>query len=250
MQFHHNERTMNTTADTDTLLAAVNEHHSAGERAVLSRALRRHESRKRERVKPESFTATLRRGFMSFNPWPTNAHDEYMKIIGNRSDAESIASHWRAVGEYLSYGIAKYATEHGLPQNAANKVSVDDATVSREGGSDPLPNPEILARYKTIDPDIPGRIIQIAEEKRAADIARQKNELTAVIKNRANGQRWAPALSALTMLCFALLTVGGYELYGWLLFSGAVVGLGYVFVAGRGRTMCRRTANLNHSPIS
>jgi len=68
-QLRHNERTMNTIADTDTLLAAVNEHHSTGDRAVLARALRRHESRKRECAKPESFAATLRRGFMSFNPW-------------------------------------------------------------------------------------------------------------------------------------------------------------------------------------
>ena len=103
---------MNAIADTDTLLAAVNKHHSTGDRAVLVRALRRHESRQHTRAKPESLATTLRRGFMSLNPWPTAVHDKYMKILGNRSDAESIASHWRAAGEYLSYGIAKYATEH------------------------------------------------------------------------------------------------------------------------------------------
>lgn len=104
---------MNTIDNADTLRAAVNEYHFTGDSAALARALRRHESRKHARAKPKSPATALRRGFMSFNLWPANAHDEYMEIIGNRSDAESIASHWRAVGEYLSCGIAKHVAENG-----------------------------------------------------------------------------------------------------------------------------------------
>lgn len=104
---------MKTIDNADTLRAAVNEYHVVGDSAVLARALRRHESQKRACAKSESPATALRRGFMSFNLWPTDAHDEYMEIIGNRSDAESIASHWRAVGEYLSCGIAKHVVENG-----------------------------------------------------------------------------------------------------------------------------------------
>lgn len=226
---------MNSTADTDTLLAAVNQYHSTGDRAVLVRALRRHESRQRARAKPESFTTALRHGFMSLNPWSTNAHDEYLKIINNRPDTESIASHWRAVGEYLSYGIAKYAVENKLPRNAADEVSIGETTPSREKYSSTLPPLKILAQYKSIAPDISDRIIQIAEEKQLADLALKKKELDSAVKNHTNGQCWALVLSALTMLCFTLLIAGGYELYGLLLFGGAVAGLVYVFIAGRKR---------------
>jgi len=110
-----------TRAPTGSMLDAVHEHHATGDIAVLRRALRRHDS-KQPRMpaqQPDPFADAVYRGLLSFNLWPANADETYQAIVddmaatvGDSSESDAIALHWRAVGEYLSYGIAKYAASH------------------------------------------------------------------------------------------------------------------------------------------
>ena len=103
-----------------SLLEAVYEYRATDDLSVLRRALQRHDSKAPQMQtpkKPDSLVDTVYRGLLSFNLWPANADETYKAILddmsetaGDSSESDAIASHWRAVGEHLSYGIAKYAT--------------------------------------------------------------------------------------------------------------------------------------------
>jgi len=107
---------------TGHMLDAVHEYHATGDLAVLRRALKRHDlkvSQMQSPKRPKHFVDAIYRGFLSFNLWPVNANETYKAILddmsdtaGDSSESDAIASHWRAVGEHLSYAIAQYATEH------------------------------------------------------------------------------------------------------------------------------------------
>lgn len=104
------------------MLGAVHRYHATGDLSVLRRALQRHDSKMSQMQatkRPDSLVDAIYRGLLSFSLWPANADETYKAIlddmsetIGDSSESDAIASHWRAVGEHLSYAIAKYATEH------------------------------------------------------------------------------------------------------------------------------------------
>lgn len=96
----------------NSLTQAVHDFYAGGaaggDTVGLRRALQRYHARQGALTKSDSPAAVLRRAFLSFNLWPGGG-DDYMDIIGDETPAEAIASHWREVGEYLSYGIATFA---------------------------------------------------------------------------------------------------------------------------------------------
>jgi len=117
-----NPQITRTGAVPGPLLGAVHEYHATGDLSVLRRALQRHASEMSQMQAPErphSFAEAIYRGLSSFNLWPANADETYKAIlddmsdtIGDLSESDDIASAWYAVGEHLSYAIARYATEH------------------------------------------------------------------------------------------------------------------------------------------
>ena len=104
------------------LLGAVHEYRATGDLSVLRRALQRHDSEMSQMQAPErpySLADAVYRGLSSFNLWPADADetckailDDMSDTVGDLSESDDIASAWYAVGEHLSYAIAKYATEH------------------------------------------------------------------------------------------------------------------------------------------
>jgi len=104
------------------LLGAVHEYHATGDLSALRRALQRHDSemsQMQSSERPYSLAEAIYRGLLSFNLWPANADetckailDDMSDTVGNLSESDDIASAWYAVGEHLSYAIARYATEH------------------------------------------------------------------------------------------------------------------------------------------
>lgn len=117
-----NPQITHTNNSAGSLLGAIHEYRATGDLSVLRRALRLHDSKisqMQEPERPRSFVGEIYHGLLSFNLWPANADEAYKDIlddmsetVGNSSESEAIESAWRAVGEHLSYAIAKYAVEH------------------------------------------------------------------------------------------------------------------------------------------
>lgn len=110
---------------------------------------------------------------------------------------------------------------------------ISETVISHEEFLGPIPHPQTLAQYKSVDSDLPNRIMKMAEDEQSTNHALKTKALEATIKHNSSGQRYALIVSVLTILCSTLLIAGGYELYGSLFFGSTVVGLAYVFIAGR-----------------
>ena len=121
-------------------------------------------------------------------------------------------------------------------RDASNDNTADKSqtiTVSSEIFSGPVPPPEILAEYKSIDPNIPDRIITMAENQQAHTHELEKYAMKSAVKTESKGQTYALIVSLTIILGSMFLIYDGKEISGGILAGSTLIGLAYVFITGR-----------------
>ena len=106
-------------------------------------------------------------------------------------------------------------------------------TVVSQSFSGPIPPPETLAGYAAAGPDIPDRIVKMAESQQKHRQELEAKSVEASINVDKRGQNYALTVS-ISIIAGALYLIGiGKEIYGAILFGGTLIGLASVFINGR-----------------
>lgn len=89
----------------------------------------------------------------------------------------------------------------------------------------PLPDPEMLLRYKEVHADFPERILQMAEKSAESRIELQHKKLDGQIKIQSRGQHYALIIGIVALLTASGLTYLGHEIAGSIIGVGGIAGL-------------------------
>ena len=99
----------------------------------------------------------------------------------------------------------------------------------------PLPSPEVMAGYARLDPDLPGRITQMAEEEGRHRRWMEQNGLRWEYRERLMGLVIGGLVSALIIGCATYTALQGQPIAGGVIGTGGIVGIAAVFVYGSRR---------------
>jgi uncharacterized membrane protein len=156
---------------------------------------------------------------------------EIMPEVKRREPSETpdaIEEAWQNVNQSVWAAFEKLAAEYGeIPEMPASpKFS--------------LPSPEVLEKYKQIDPEFPERLLAMAEGdlKAKQDDQRAKREmelesLRSDYAYRRLGQILGFAIGLAAIVAGSVTAVQGAEWAGLAIGGGGVIGLVSVFVIGR-----------------
>lgn len=104
---------------------------------------------------------------------------------------------------------------------------------SKQTFSGPIPHPTLLAEYKSVDSDIPNRIVTMAEGQQEHRHGLENKSLTAAIDTEKRGQNYALTISLLFIVVSMFLIGIDKEISGSILAGSTMLGLAYMFVSGR-----------------
>lgn len=118
-----------------------------------------------------------------------------------------------------------------VPLDQQDQVIEMAMEISRHAG--PLPSPKTLERYKEVMPDLPERIVKMAEKegdhRRALEMKVVRGELN--MKER--GQWFGLFIAVFTLSLSAFLVWNGHEIPGSIIGVGGVATLVAIFVTGK-----------------
>ncbi len=134
---------------------------------------------------------------------------------------DAIEEAWQNVNQSMWAAFERLATEYGeIPEMPlAPRFS--------------LPSPDVLEKYKQIDPGFPERLLVMAEEDLKAKRARELEELRSEYAYRRLGQILGFAIGLVAIVTGSITAIQGAEWAGLAIGGGGVIGLVSVFVIGR-----------------
>jgi len=107
------------------------------------------------------------------------------------------------------------------------------AVVAQQTFSGPVPPPRLMAEYKTVAPDLPDRILTMAEEEQKHAHAMERAALTATIANETRGQIFAFIVSLIIIIGAVYLIDTDKPVAGTILAGSTLISLAYLFITGR-----------------
>jgi len=107
------------------------------------------------------------------------------------------------------------------------------AVVAQQTFSGPVPPPGLMAEYKTVDPDLPNRILTMAEQEQKHAHEMELSALTATVANETRGQIFAFVVSLIIIIGAVYLIGTGKQIAGTILAGSTLIGLAYLFITGR-----------------
>lgn len=118
-----------------------------------------------------------------------------------------------------------------VPEDQQNQVIKLALEISRHAG--PLPSPKTLELYKNVMPDLPERIVKMAEKegehRRAIEMKLVRGNLN--LKER--GQWFGLLIAIFTLSLAGVLIWNGYSIPGSIIGVGGVASLVAIFVTGQ-----------------
>lgn len=117
-------------------------------------------------------------------------------------------------------------------QNTKIEIRETFQTVSK-GFSGPIPPPNILHEYNTIDAGLADRIVSMAETEQKHRQMIEEKALNAAIKVEARGQNYALMIALVIIIGSVFLIYQGHEISGSVLAGGTLIGLASLFISGR-----------------
>ena len=118
--------------------------------------------------------------------------------------------------------------------------TIKSRLISQQTFSGPIPDPKTLSEYAAAGPDIPDRIVIMAEvqqnhrqelEKSWQELEKSRQE--AAIKTEKRGQNYALLISLVVIIGSAYLISIEKEIYGSILGGSTLIGLAYLFITGK-----------------
>ena len=95
--------------------------------------------------------------------------------------------------------------------------------------SGPIPPPDLLRHYSEIDPTFPDRIIKLAESEqqfRQSEDSKNNKTERAVLRSDAIIRFFIPIMAS--VVCLAIIALGGYAFYNKLEWGGAIVSVSFI----------------------
>jgi len=108
--------------------------------------------------------------------------------------------------------------------------------VAQQIFSGPVPPPGLMAEYKTVDPNLPDRILTMVEEEQKHAHKMERAALTGTIANETRGQFFAFIVSILIIAGAVYLIDSDKPIAGTILAGSTLISLAYLFITGRKKT--------------
>lgn len=107
------------------------------------------------------------------------------------------------------------------------------AVVAQQIFSGPVPPPRLMAEYKTVDPDLPNRILTMTEEEQKHAHEMELAALTSTVANERRGQIFAFVVSLIIIIGSVYLIDSDKQIAGTILAGSTLISLAYLFITGR-----------------
>ncbi len=118
-----------------------------------------------------------------------------------------------------------------LPSEETREIA--QTVIQARQFSGPIPPPEMLDQYASVDPEFPDRIITMAESQQQHRQNMESGALNAATNIEKKGQIYAFTVSISIIAAALYLIASGKEIYGTIFVGCTLIGLASVFITGR-----------------
>ncbi len=136
----------------------------------------------------------------------------------------------------VSGGASEDTLADGTRDTASDRGGEPENTISissrQQFFSGPIPPPDALERYKSVDPDIPNRLVKMAEKQQDHSHTLERQAQKSMTEAENKGRNYALIISLLMIVCSTYLISTGNGILGTIFAGTTLLGLAYLFIAG------------------
>lgn len=129
--------------------------------------------------------------------------------------------------------LAEALAEKVIAQQNPTGEIIEVVRAVAQSYSGPIPPPNMLAEYETVQKGFADRIISMAEKEQANRHVLENKAVDGAIKKDARGQHYALFVSSCVLAGCFFLIYNGHDAAGTFFGGATLTGLTYIFISGR-----------------